>query len=722
MIGIQITLIMGQSADKQVVYQFESDHDTIVLGCDLARCDVVFDSVHLQDGVGQEHLAFKRSLGAYELDLNTRYFVAVDGKPAFEGQEIQGEVQVRLGEGVSLLVELLDCRDQANISQQPLHQVGQDVKQQRQWMMLMAVAFFGFITFLIYLNRDVDAIQEEIASKTQSVKHALLDVNDKVDKVNSRQAVLAPEAIAALSRSVYLVVKKAANGSESSMGTAWAVGENQLASNAHVAEHFDRLKAGEALYVRASFAPYESIKITKTLNHPGYALYDAMWDAYKPVLWQAHQRLAYMETVHPADVALLYTASTLPSKSLTLAKGTEVNALKAGQPVAFIGYPSERLLPSTITAPTPVMQADEIIRMTDFFMVGHDDGNSRLIQHGLPVTGGASGSPIFNHQGHVIGLVSSGNVVRTLTGRLVNPADINFGQRIDFLHDLLNSKAEERTKAYKMLWQKSLAGFDREENANKQALVDYAKESFGLSEPEHVNATEYTLPKNNSGKYAKKVATQFSKPGLYIIGLSSEGYREKLKLALPADSDADQLKETIPYANLMNYQVIAVKEAVDASVEVSFSGSNNHKFRPQFKLTQFYWPVDYADFHALYAQAWLKKKLEEVEAKETKLSQLVAKELLLSPMSVSNAFVSFEQAVNQKGFYYFIITPQDSVKLNVKLRIEETGKTVKPMHAEGSVLLVVNKTDDSAETLNLLIESEKGEESNVSVKIYHGHG
>jgi hypothetical protein len=89
-----------------------------------------------------------------------------------------------------------------------------------------------------------------------------------------------------------------------------------------------------------------------------------------------------------------------------------------------------------------------------------------LIQHSVPVTGGASGSPLIDTSGKVIGIVNGGNTnVIDNAGeggklRMSNAVQINYAQRVDLLKQLEEDSARKETDTDHSYWEKMAAQFD----------------------------------------------------------------------------------------------------------------------------------------------------------------------------------------------------------------------------------------------------------------------
>ena len=102
---------------------------------------------------------------------------------------------------------------------------------------------------------------------------------------------------------------------------------------------------------------------------------------------------------------------------------------------------------ATATKAPATLHFGFISSLTDVFMCRTDPAHRLLIQHSVPVTGGASGSPLIDPSGKVIGIVNGGNtsVMKSedsATGktRTPNAALINFAQRVDLLRALADGQ------------------------------------------------------------------------------------------------------------------------------------------------------------------------------------------------------------------------------------------------------------------------------------------
>ena len=87
-------------------FSFPDEKETIILGRDPARCDVVFPPELRR--VGREHCALRRELGRYKLQLNHDNPVWVEGQPAYDDQTLPPETELQLGKGGPRLAVLTE--------------------------------------------------------------------------------------------------------------------------------------------------------------------------------------------------------------------------------------------------------------------------------------------------------------------------------------------------------------------------------------------------------------------------------------------------------------------------------------------------------------------------------------------------------------------------------------------------------------------------------------
>lgn len=243
---------------------------------------------------------------------------------------------------------------------------------------------------------------------------------------------------------VGLVVLSLPDGRTIPYGTAWAFEPKLLATNAHISEPIEQLlEAGGQAYVIPNKSRGTYFTVTAAATHPSYP-------------FSAPNPQGRPPTGGPYDIGVLHIDGSF-STTVRVADLETLHELDAGSPIAFIGFPMENLAGDNVNTINPVatMQIANITSVTDYYLEDRGPAHNKLIRHSLPSAGGASGSPIFNSRGEVVGIHNAGNALPVLqpvqrvdpetdkvvldigVGRIKSGAMINFGQRIDILEDVI---------------------------------------------------------------------------------------------------------------------------------------------------------------------------------------------------------------------------------------------------------------------------------------------
>lgn len=214
------------------------------------------------------------------------------------------------------------------------------------------------------------------------------------------------------------------------IATAWAVGDRFFVSNGHVAEPVARaLTNGAAAFIVLNKNPEKKFRVLEAIAHPKYG--------------EKLLNIAGKDPAVPAyDVGLLRVDASVPNK-FKVAPEAELRKLGSGYRVAYLGFPMENLSGGGVDPANPVanMQSGIITSTTDYWLSKAPFEKSLLLSHNLAAAGGASGSPIFNAAGQVVGVLSAGNIAIQMDAQSGQPtrtpsaALINFAQRIDLLRD-----------------------------------------------------------------------------------------------------------------------------------------------------------------------------------------------------------------------------------------------------------------------------------------------
>ena len=458
---MSITLTHVSGPLKGQEQTFGDDRERVVIGRDASQCDVVFPPDATL--VGREHCALVRQMsGEYELDIFGAHYVEVDGQPALAEAPVASGTTLTLGrhDGPRLKAAV----DRSNVSADLSKTVSQQkvpslwgLSKRTRTVASAAVALALFIAAgLAWQTRQLAAEKAESAALV-----------GQMATLTARQKEQASQEISIderdhLAQSVYAVVVRDAAGAERLLGTSWAVRPHTLATNAHVAAEFSTLKPGEALVVRPPGSADVEFVIRSATMHPGYKAFDRFVndDALLVKNYGGWQRVG---TIGGYDVALLEISETIPSSMiLQVADENELASLKSGDPLAYAGFPYENIEGSNVQpiGRTPQVQVGNVTAMTDYFLLPAAFDQRHLVEHNLPATGGASGSPLVNSAGHVVGLLSAINITSLKDERIPSAAQINYGQRADVLSALLNGTADAEVKSDRAYWQRQTSGFE----------------------------------------------------------------------------------------------------------------------------------------------------------------------------------------------------------------------------------------------------------------------
>lgn len=256
------------------------------------------------------------------------------------------------------------------------------------------------------------------------------------------------------------------------IGTAWAFAADKFATNAHVAQGIrETLNQVKAVLIRqileesAKNAGCKSLeeflkklgenKAQQVVQRVAAQVEQAIRQVDAAILIngsnqqsypishvQIHRGYGVVNSKYNPDVAVL-TIQGKHGSHFNLAPPERLHALKSGDPIAFLGFPMENLSSNNVNLDNPVasMQSGIVVAVSDFELKDAGGDGNVLIRHNLPATGGASGSPIFDRNGEVVGLLFAINVVGQVqqkesgitVQRAPSGAQINFGIRSDLL-------------------------------------------------------------------------------------------------------------------------------------------------------------------------------------------------------------------------------------------------------------------------------------------------
>jgi hypothetical protein len=235
-----------------------------------------------------------------------------------------------------------------------------------------------------------------------------------------------------------------------------------FATNAHVAETF----TPDARVVLRQPGSDTELEVTAAKVHPAYRKMREIFDEYGPILEYRRTKKGEFDNAVPNvqfDFGLLYTQTnpgvaectlpegvTLPA-ALKLAPVEKLEALKAGDSVAVVGFPGTGNFSAGLAPLAALPRVDfGTLRATGSALPPAKPGPVQktlldtVIFHSAATIGGSSGSPIFNTDGEVIAIHARG-IGASANGRLYQEGAAD---TIGALRDLIENRADVELPAY----------------------------------------------------------------------------------------------------------------------------------------------------------------------------------------------------------------------------------------------------------------------------------
>ncbi|HEU4417621.1 MAG TPA: serine protease, partial [Planctomycetota bacterium] len=248
------------------------------------------------------------------------------------------------------------------------------------------------------------------------------------------------------SQSIYCVLRREGE-TWRHVGTAWVFDREagQVATNSHVAAEFEPGRT----FLRSHGHASEDIPIAAVRLHPGFDRYTQLCLKYGEAL-----RIdggSASKTVAACDVALLQIDTehrAALARALPVRGTAELELVGTGMPCASVGFPAEGLA-FNVDRPQSRSHIGHVIAVSDFFMAPAAPESAQLVHTDLPVTGGASGSPVLDQHGSVFGIINAGSFTLGMEGRRIPIAGTTYAQRIDLLRELVLDDAVSQTSREK---------------------------------------------------------------------------------------------------------------------------------------------------------------------------------------------------------------------------------------------------------------------------------
>ncbi len=205
-------------------------------------------------------------------------------------------------------------------------------------------------------------------------------------------------------------------------GTAWVYQSSDqrpvLITNRHVIDQlsFDFSDPRRQPYIRRSI---DGEPVSLALNWDSVTFHEHHADLDNFFVNKANLKKANVFDLAAIQLAEESNDPLLSGAALSLSSSSDT---EVGDFVGYIGYPFENLGSGGYQAknPVPIFVKGTVGRVTDLFgLATEDEIHRNLILVDITAMGGASGSPLFNSRGEVIGIISSGDVL------LIDASSIN---------------------------------------------------------------------------------------------------------------------------------------------------------------------------------------------------------------------------------------------------------------------------------------------------------
>ncbi len=290
---------------------------------------------------------------------------------------------------------------------------------------------------------EIGAVRAKL-NQTTITRAEFADLQERVEELEGQIGDWSG-IVSSLQYSVYAVLhgvynENIADWTITFIGTSFAVESRTLVTNGHIVNGLLGLDRQVAAFnsrygidLQRAWIVVQNLT-TELAYQENYFFIGTYW--LHPQ-WEA-------ENLGSPDVGALRISEGFIGRRARLATSREVYRLRIGAPIATLGFPGELqggelsdLFPigtfknGTISALRPSFRG-ELYTASDTYVV----------QHNLDLSGGTSGSPIFDAAGQVVAINNAGieNVVLNIGGApaRISQAALGFGIRADKIHELLD--------------------------------------------------------------------------------------------------------------------------------------------------------------------------------------------------------------------------------------------------------------------------------------------
>ncbi len=310
-------------------------------------------------------------------------------------------------------------------------------------------------------------------------------------------------AIAGALDSVYMlgVARRGGGGPEvfQLVGTGWVIAEGKLATNAHVAESLLESAVEGRLVAKRSWSDRDELALSASSIriHPAYRPWNARLKRVIVRNENDPNAARSMSFIPIADVAIVEVEAGETATPLVLADPAKVEPVLS-EAVVYLGFPHENIS----GFPTLHAVPGHVTAKTDFFFQRAPWRDSYLIHYCGPVVGGASGSPMLNRAGQVIGLISAAENNLSINGERTS-FGFAYGQRADLARELLRNDYEKVQAQRNGAWSQRLSNLliPPDELLEQLALQQAASDGvMQLANTNTVTRKQVTVKQSESAK------------------------------------------------------------------------------------------------------------------------------------------------------------------------------------------------------------------------------
>ncbi len=557
---------------REIEVSDEKDRVTFGRGAD---CDVAFpEDLTI---VSRDHFALRRELGGWKFAINREKPVFMGGRPVLDDQDMPKTCEVQLGgpRGPRLALERQDAKA-SNIPKTTVFSEAagaadiihaQAKRSGRAFGLIGGVAAAAAVIAVAgwyWLTQTGEQASQAAAGATQaqatataaqgtaqdaaqrvaSLENELPNLKKTIEGAGQNQQANYAALIEERKASVFFIAVEAPGREFRGGGTASVVqlpdGTKALATNAHVAALFDEVKsdpnlAGFTVTAIQPRPPYARLTITGVRSHPGYNAWTSFADEFFQRIQQGQLREVKLVTSY--DVALMFVDKPEElGPPLTIASQETLEAMGAGDPLFYVGYPLENISGFNPQKPEPTAQTGRITANTTFFLSRGEPALNQLVQHSLPTAGGSSGSPVFNAKGEVVAFHNAGNYAAFIKDgdgndvRIGSAALVNYAQRADLMRELLDGTQDARMEVYRKQWDDALAELRKPaEEIIDGAIVGWGQQNGDpeIGKPERKvfdQSGPMDTPDEGAGKRRTRKFEVKLDPGTYLlVGASKDG-------------------------------------------------------------------------------------------------------------------------------------------------------------------------------------------------------